>query len=265
MIRAGRWLALAALLVCGGCRREVGHVAWTEMGTVAAVRARGEPPAPFVARVRETFGEVARLLNAHDPSSELRRLAPLPDDEILRACSPAVRACYEAAFLLARETERAFNPRWRGPGTMDLGGIAKGFAVDLAARRAAREATGDALVDLGGNLRAVRGDWRVGIEGSDRCFVLRAGEACATSAEYHRGKHLRDGRTGVAVSNDLVSVTVVARGGDWPAQTADGLSTALFVLGAEKGAAFARRVPGVAVAWLFADGSVRADDGLLER
>ena len=59
--------------------------------------------------------------------------------------------------------------------------------------------------------------------------------ACATSAEYYRGKHIYDGRTGQAVSNGVTSVTVVH---PTSAMLADGLSTTLFVFGKEEGERF---------------------------
>ena len=63
---------------------------------------------------------------------------------------------------------------------------------------------------------------------------LHEGEALATSATYYRGSHIYDGRTGLAVSNGVASVTVLCRSAMW----ADGLSTTLFILGPEAGRAF---------------------------
>ena len=63
---------------------------------------------------------------------------------------------------------------------------------------------------------------------------LHEGEALATSATYYRGSHIYDGRTGLAVSNGVASVTVLCNSAMW----ADGLSTTLFVLGPEEGKKF---------------------------
>ena len=86
---------------------------------------------------------------------------------------------------------------------------------------------------------------------------LREGEALATSATYYRGSHIYDGRTGLAVSNGVASVTVLCRSAMW----ADGLSTTLFVLGPDEGRAFVeekgRLLMGgeeVAVLWILSDG-----------
>lgn len=233
-------LAAVALFLAGCSRAPVERVEWTSMGTIAAVQMRGATPEEVraaAAAVKDIFARVESLLSAHDPDSELSRLAPLPDDEVLARCDADVRPCYAAAFALREASRGAFNPRWRGTNTLDLGAIAKGFAVDLAAERL-RACGRDTLVDLGGNLRSVRGSWTVGIYGSDETLVLTNGMACATSAEYYRGNHIRDGRTGGAVTNAPASLTVVH---PTSAMRADGLSTTLFILGPDASAAFLRR------------------------
>ena len=235
--KAFTWLLFAGAVCCTvGCgRKPAERVEWTTMGTVAAFVCRDASELKRSAEVIDVFRRVEALLNAHDPVSELSRLAPLPEEDILAQCDDGMRPCYEAAFRLMKESEGAFNPRWRGPSTLDLGGIAKGFALDVAADR-----LGDAevLVDLGGNLKSCGGEWNVGVYGgSGGTLRLAPRQACATSAEYARGKHIYDGRTGLAVSNDVFSVTVVH---PTSAMLADGLSTILFILGREKGEAFLR-------------------------
>ena len=200
----------------------------------------------FYSRVVETvklvYSDVEKRLSVWNPDSEISKYTSL--DKV----SPETRPCYEAAFTLRRISGGVFNPFWRGKDKgPDLGAIAKGFAVDLAAERIVssgkihgREGEG-LLLDLGGNLKVVSGEWRTGIRnpfGDMDTIVLTNGMACATSGEYERGKHIKDGRTGNAVSNDLISVTVVHPSS---AMIADGLSTTLFVLGREKGDAFLRK------------------------
>ena len=232
------YLALALLSFAGCAREEVYEAQWPVMGTIGRVKWKGasamQSADEVAQRTIQTFAEVEKLLNAHDPESELRRLAALTDAEILEKCNPLVRPCYEAAFKLRDETGGVFNPRWRGPCTMDLGAIAKGFAIDLAAEKI------DSLhflLDLGGNLKSVSGSWKVGVVNSDSTFALSAGEACATSAKYYRGEHIRDGRTGAAVSNAVYSVTVIHPSS---AMLADGLSTVCFLLGRENAEQFLR-------------------------
>lgn len=219
------------------------------MGTLASVRVRGGDVAKARDVVRVAFSEVERLLNAHDKAAEISTLASLDDDQILSKCSSLVKPCYEAAFQMRDETGGLFNPRWKGLKTLDLGAIAKGFAVDLAAERL-REAGLHCgiLVDLGGNLKSVSGEWRIALYGSEEVFVLKSGEAAATSGEYFRGKHIRDGRSGAECSNTLYSVTVIHPSS---AMRADALSTALFIMGKENGSDFLnRRYPEASAIWL---------------
>lgn len=263
------WIVLGLMaLAFGGCADDASavRVAWPAMGTVAAVQMKGEGARAAVpaarAAVQAEFGTLEGLLNAHDPKAEIRRLASLSDEAVLARCSPVTRPCYAAALGLMRASGGAFNPRGRGPDTLDLGAIAKGFAVDRASE-AARNGV-DALIDLGGNLKAVRGDWTTGVKNPNGAGVaavvtLRAGEALATSATYFRGAHIFDGRTGGAVSNGVASVTVLCPSAMW----ADGLSTTLFVLGPEEGARFLRESlprlaqapPRVAALWILTDNS----------
>ena len=233
------------------------------MGTIAAVQVRGRAveSGRFVESVRSWFAEVADALNAHVPTSELSRLAKLSEAEALEKCAVRMRPCYEAAFALSKASGGAFNPRWKGTGTLDFGAIAKGFAVDLAATGA--EVEGDGLIDLGGNVKSVRGNWRTGVrdpngDGFAAYVELREGESLATSATYYRGGHIFDGRTGCVVSNGVASVTVLCDSAMW----ADGLSTTLFVLGPAAGRAFLdNKLPEllgdcrVSVLWIMSDGA----------
>lgn len=134
------------------------------------------------------------------------------------------------------------------PLVLDLGAVAKGLAIDLAARELAP--FGDFVVDAGGDLycgghNAAGAPWSVGIRhprDPDRMLRTLAVSDCAvcTSGDYERRSprdpavhHLLDPRTGDAVST-LASVTVLAP----LAMPADALATAAFVLGAEAGPSF---------------------------
>jgi thiamine biosynthesis lipoprotein len=218
-----------------GCadKSAIERVEWTVMGTVAAVQFRGEVDKAAVAEVQRVFADVEKLLNAHNPASEIRTLAKEPDSRVLELCDARMRPCYEAAFALCVQTSGVFNPRWRGPGTLDLGAIAKGFAVDMAAERILPMTAGrEALIDLGGNLKSVSGVWRAAIAGTDKVVTLKPGESCATSAAYFRGGHIKDGRTGETAAEKALSVTVVHPSS---AMTADMLSTAMYIMGEAKG------------------------------
>jgi len=256
-------VALSACLLAAGCGGppDVESLGCLAMGTTAQVSFKtAEGPCTVdegvaFGKVKEAFEEVERRLSIWRPDSEISHYVSL--DQV----SPETRPCYEAAFALQRRSGGAFNPFWRGAGKgPDLGGIAKGFAVDLAAARLARGGgRRSLLIDLGGNLKVVRGTWRTGIRdpsragGIVRTLTLTNGMACATSGEYARGKHIRDGRTGIPVTNDVASVTVVHPSS---AMLADGLSTTLFVLGRERGMAFLKEHHPEAVAyWVMRKGT----------
>lgn len=127
---------------------------------------------------------------------------------------------------------------------LDLGGIAKGYGVDLVATRLRAAGVADALVDLTGNMAALgsrpgHDGWVVGIrDPRDRVpwlATIRLRDQCvSTSGDYVqfvadnglRYGHILDPRTGWP-AHGLSSATVVSA----RAAAADAWSTALFVLG----------------------------------
>ena len=235
-----RAVALLSVLLAGcAAEKRIERVEWTVMGTVAAVQFRGEVDKAVVAEVQRVFREVEEKLNSHDPSSEISRLSSEPDGKAVQMCDPRMRPCYEAAFAFREKTEGRFNPRWRGEGPLDFGAVAKGFAVDLAARAVADKTSGkDVLIDLGGNLKSVSGIWKTAIANSGEMISLAPGEACATSAAYFRGGHIKDGTSGRTVATDVFSVTAVHPSS---AMTADMLSTAMYIMGEKEGRQFLSR------------------------
>ena len=129
------------------------------------------------------------------------------------------------------------------PLTLDLGAVAKGLAIDAAAREL--EPFNDFAIDAGGDLYLgglnPQGEpWCVGIrhprrdhEVIDRLRV--SNQAVCTSGDYERkapggADHILDPRTGTS-PHAVASATVVASG----AMLADALATAAFVLGPEDG------------------------------
>ena len=243
-------VVVCALCFAGCARHPVERVEWTTMGTVAAVQAKGGDIAAMRKVVQEAFEDVRREFDAYDPQSAINRLG---------GCTDFGRPCHECALMLKEASGGVFNPEWRGNGKIDYGAIAKGFAVDVAADRlkAAVLLDADVLIDLGGNLKAVRGDWNVGVkdpEGQGVCatMLLKEGESLATSATYFRGSHIRDGRTGKPIEgNGVASVTVRCES----AMLADGLSTTLFILGPDRGLAFlSARWPDAKALFVMSDG-----------
>jgi len=155
---------------------------------------------------------------------------------------------------------------------LDLGGVAKGYAVDLAYDRLRAAGETDFLVNLGGNLRgcglpgAGRDGWRVGVrdpfnrEGILGAVTLREGEAAATSGNYERFvilrgvryAHILDPRSGRPVTG-VAGVTVLAP----TAMQADALSTALFVLGPADGLRLLAAQPGCHALWVLDEEPLR--------
>ncbi len=142
--------------------------------------------------------------------------------------------------------------RFADPGVrIDLGGIAKGYAVEVAARWLRARGVRDALVNISGNMAALGRPpgaeaWRIGIrDPRDRMpYFARlriSGEGISTSGKYEQfvavdGRtygHIIDPRTG-RPAEGLISVTVVAP----DAFASDTWDTPLFVLGLDA----ARRV-----------------------
>jgi thiamine biosynthesis lipoprotein len=146
--------------------------------------------------------------------------------------------------------------------TLDLSSIAKGYGVDAVAEVLRGEGLVDFLVEIGGEVLAAgrRRDgrpWRVGInrpapgaEPDDVYrIVLLGDQALATSGDYRsyiledgrRRSHVIDPRTGEPVANGVVSASILA-----PTCTmADGLATAVMVMGPEAGLKLVERLTGV--------------------
>ncbi len=146
---------------------------------------------------------------------------------------------------------------------LDLGGIAKGLAVDAAIDSLRAHGITDAMVDARSNLRTLvspltagkRHVWIRHPRESGKLFArFPMDEGCvATSGDYERFfmndsvryHHILDPHTGWP-ARPCASVTVLAIS----AVEAEALSTALLVLGPERGLALADRLPGVAAVFL---------------
>ncbi len=139
---------------------------------------------------------------------------------------------------------------------IDFGGIAKGYTGQKLAELFQEYGVSSALVSLGGNIQAIGtkpdgSSWKVGIRDpkggqQDYIGVLSVeNQAVVTSGGYERyfeedGKtyiHIINPRTGYPADGDLLSVTIVSRDGT----LADGMSTALYIMGYEKACQFWRQ------------------------
>lgn len=261
---------------------------WREGSPLAEVnrRAGGEPVAvppallDLVARSVEIAG---RTGGAFDPTWaalwglwDFRAEQPrLPDPEAIAR---------QTALIDWRKIEID-----RGAGTLrlpesgmkiGLGGIAKGYALDRAAELLRARGVDDFLIVAGGQVYAAgrRGDrpWRIGVrdpwgDAADAFALLElsgAGESglsSSTSGDYEsffeldgvRYHHVLDPRTG-RPARGLRSATVVTP----DATLADALSTALMVLGPERGLALAEEWEGVEAVLVGEDGELAVTSGL---
>jgi len=192
----------------------------------------------------------------------------MPDENTL--ASAKARVGYEKLILDANEQTVRFAVEGM---RLDLGAIAKGYAVDKAVEAMQRCGAAGGMVDAGGNIRcfgrhANRKIWLIGLqdpntannnvgllhpEGSVETghvsVVLKLEDmAVATSGDYRRfvvagGKkvsHIIDTSTATG-ANKLSSDTIIAA----KAVDADALSTAVNVLGVEKGLALIESLNGV--------------------
>lgn len=174
--------------------------------------------------------------------------------------------------------------------SIDLGGIAKGYAADKIVEIFQEYEVPRGLAQLGGNVLAW-GDrpdgtsWRVGIQDPARpddknafAGVLNLTDSFAvTSGSYQRyfeenGKryhHIIDPATGYPADSGLTSVTVVADCAlpEYPGTMCDAFSTALFIMGEEQALDFWRHWDGTPFELVLVteDGRVVVTEGLADR
>lgn len=188
----------------------------------------------------------------------------VPRPEELEALLPLV----DGSAVTVEKTGDAYDAVL-GPGqSIDLGGIAKGYAADLVADYFAASEIERGKAEMGGNIlvwgtRPDGGPWRVGVmdparpdENGALAGVLELENAYAiTSGGYQRffeqdGKtyhHIIDPSTGYPADSGLTSVTVVAQaqersepGKPGNGTMCDAYSTAFFIMGEEKALDFWR-------------------------
>ena len=161
--------------------------------------------------------------------------------------------------------------------SIDLGGIAKGYVADALVSFLADRGVTDALVNIGGNVKALgqnerRGPWQVAIQdpvgqyGSGvRVVSLPSGYSLVTSGVYERGfdldgiryHHILDPHTGYPIQNGVLSVSILAKS----SLLADALSTACFALGVEGGLPLATSY-GAEAYFILEDGNTTYTEGM---
>jgi FAD:protein FMN transferase len=312
--RGARWAAvlLAALLLaaCGRSadEQETRH-RFMAMGTLVDVTTWGMPRAEAEAAAAEVEALFHALHHAWDPWGDgaLGRV-----NQALAAGEPAVldedlAALLAEAEALRRASDGLFDP---GMGALvrlwgfaseelqptappppaaiaaalgaevplfDLGGFVKGVAVDRGMALLRARGAEHAIVNAGGDLRAIgrRGTrpWRIGIRAPREATVIAALEiegdaAVFTSGDYerwfeHAGRryhHVLDPRTGYPAEG-IVSVTVLHD----DAGRADAAATALMVAGPEAWPATAAALGVTAVLVMLEDGAIELTEAMQPR
>jgi len=159
--------------------------------------------------------------------------------------------------------------------SLNLGAIAKGYAVDRALSVLTQAGLKNALVNAGGDLAAIGGPkdgqpWKIGLQHPRKPEAVIAelnlsGEAVATSGDYQkyfirdgtRYHHILNPRTGWPAA-EMISATVIAKN----TMDADALATAVFVLGVQKGLALIEKTPEVEALLVTSSGKFRLSSGL---
>lgn len=259
----------------------------------------GARPERLLPAIEAAFAEVDRQMSPWRADSEVGRFNAAPSGTYQVSRATALVA--SASLALAERSGGSFDPTvgplvarwgfgpitgggpdWRGIAvhedrlakradmlTMDLCGIAKGWALDRATEIARRAGHASFLFDLGGELAAQGAhpsgrDWQVAVESplddGSAAAVLRlpGSQSVATSGDkaqsYGIGGniygHIIDPALGRPASGALRSVTVMSSS----AMEADGWATALFAAGAEGGPAMAEG-QGISALFLIANGT----------
>ena len=283
---------LCLVLLCGcAVREQKTQQTVFCMDTVMELQVWGDAGEEAVSKLEELLRRLENTWSATSQDSLLRGDRAPNDEE---------QAVLDRALALHQRTGGAFDPQlhtlmevwgFRGEGghvptdeqirtalrqrEWDLGGALKGYAGEQAAALLEGLKVERALLNLGGNMQTYGqkpdgSPWQIGIQnpnGGDYLGVLsvEGTMAVVTSGDYQRYfaengvryHHILDPRTGWPADSGLSSVTVICRNG----MTADGLSTALFVMGLEDGATFWRQSDDFEAVFVLKDGTIYATEG----
>ncbi len=245
--RAGEWVTVSATL-------------WGVIETaVQAARGTGGLVTPTVLSAMQAIGYVAPFDQMRSAIVEMTVAAPLPTTRP------------DAWQRIELDADRR-AVRLPPDGQIDLGGIAKGWCADQAARRLA--VYGPALVDAGGDIavapaRDQRVEFPIGIaapvsiaEAPEKLIgivELAEGGVATSGRDYRRWQlgarqmhHLIDPRTGQPAETDVASATAIAS----TAARAEAVAKAVLLLGSQAGLVWAESQPDCAVLLVREDGAV---------
>ncbi|MCK9438170.1 MAG: FAD:protein FMN transferase [Synergistaceae bacterium] len=197
-----------------------------------------------------TVGKIVKLWGIGTES------AAVPDPEQLKE---AVDMTDFRKVSVLHEVNGTFVQTAKGQ-RIDLGGIAKGYITEKVKALLINEGVSSALIDLGGNIAVFGsspkpGKWKLGLQhpfmprGEYFGIAEVSDVSVVTSGAYERYfesggiryHHIFDTATGYPALSDLASVTIISE----DSTDADALSTALFVMGFERGISLLRELKNV--------------------
>ncbi len=201
--------------------------------------------------------------------------AQIPDDESLQKALSIVNF----NDLIINEEKSVVSLAKKGQ-RLDLGAIAKGYAADEMKKNLIEEGVRTAFLNLGGNVLTIGSkpdgsSWKVGIQNP---FTTRGNyigilevrdQAIVSSGNYERyfeeeGKryhHILDPRTGYPSNNGIISTTIITN----QSIDADALSTAVYVMGLEKGLALINSLADTEAVFITNEKKVYITSGLEEK
>ena len=163
---------------------------------------------------------------------------------------------------------------------VDLGSIAKGYAADEAAKILEQAGIEHAIINLGGNILTLNTKpdstyWRLGLQdplkprGDYMGIIMLNDQALVSSGIYERyfelnGKryhHILNPKTGYPEENSILSVSIITK----DSIDADGLSTAIFLLGLEEGMQIIEDLPNTEAIFITSDKKVYYSSGIDEK
>ena len=216
------------------------------------------------------IGNLVRLWGFHSDTFQPRLPDPAEIERLVQARPRMTDLTLDGLTLVGT------NPAVR----LDLGGYAKGYALDLAAAYLKSQGVNNALINIGGNVMALGSKggeaWKVGIQhprkaGALAVLELHDGEAIGTSGDYQRffevaGKrycHLIDPRTGWP-ADQAQAVTVIAHGPQ-AGTLSDVASKPLFIAGPEHWQAMATKMGITEALFVGKDGQISLTRAMNQR
>lgn len=161
--------------------------------------------------------------------------------------------------------------------SIDLGGIAKGYAADMVANHLKDKGYDSAIINIGGNIYALgkksfNKDFTIAIQnpkdkrGTYIGTITAADKSIVTSGIYERFfekdnvryHHILDTTTGFPVDNKLAGVTIVSN----TSIDGDALSTSVFSMGLDKGLKFVQSLDNIEAILVTKDNKIYLSNGI---